>query len=662
MNNYRTKATLLIIIVVLSVSPLFSQTKCDYKKPRQAENWMFGINGRIDFNGTAPITNPSIINFDFSNGVSVISDASGNRKLFSNGMKVWNNQRQVVSNGDGLKGNSYATQNSIIVPYPDNSNKYIVFTVDMYVKNVYTDGVNYSIVDFSGNSNGDVTSKNNLLFHENASKVCAIKHENGEFYWVIFHGFGNNNGDKFYSYLVDTSGVVETPITSQTGTPQTGEVDASERFLNQRGYMKASSNGEKIALCIPIDGIVEVFDFDKSTGKISNPVSSGADAFDTPYGLEFSPDNSYLYLTNSPNNPGYCTLFQIDLSSSTPFDSPEVINSYYFTNESYDTIMQALQLGVDGKIYVSKSYQPNNSGIGSLGVIYNPDRPGLSCNYNYLDNQSNNGLYLNGAEGLAGLPDFVADFLNIPHFSYFNKCHQDTTDFEIRNTANLTPTWDFNDPDGASILTDEMKPRHIFSEPGTYEVQLDEEFNGQHYTFTENVIINPLPDVQINESTTDTIYIIANTTIRLDAGEGYEFYNWNNGEGTNRFFNVDKEGFYSVNVTDYNCCKNSDEVYVKFANLSFPNAFKPSSSNTENKSFKVIGDISALAGYSLRIFNRWGQMIFETDDPTQGWDGNNNGEPAPVGTYIYSTVFTSFESDIQPSVDFKHSGTATLIR
>ena len=75
-----------------------------------------------------------------------------------------------------------------------------------------------------------------------------------------------------------------------------------------------------------------------------------------------------------------------------------------------------------------------------------------------------------------------------------------------------------------------------------------------------------------------------------------------------------------------------------------------------------MGNVSAIAEYHIRIFNRWGQLIYESDNPTEGWDGNYNGSPAPMGTYVYSSVFTSFESGIQSSIDVKNTGTITLIK
>jgi gliding motility-associated-like protein len=38
----------------------------------------------------------------------------------------------------------------------------------------------------------------------------------------------------------------------------------------------------------------------------------------------------------------------------------------------------------------------------------------------------------------------------------------------------------------------------------------------------------------------------------------------------------------------------------------------------------------------FRIFNRWGELIFETNNPAQGWDGNKNGTPQPVDTYVWT--------------------------
>ena len=67
--------------------------------------------------------------------------------------------------------------------------------------------------------------------------------------------------------------------------------------------------------------------------------------------------------------------------------------------------------------------------------------------------------------------------------------------------------------------------------------------------------------------------------------------------------------------------------------LTIPNAFSPNNDGT-NDVFRI-----QVQGYfrlnSLKIFNRWGQMIYETRDLNLGWDGKRNGTPLPVGTYYW---------------------------
>lgn len=68
-----------------------------------------------------------------------------------------------------------------------------------------------------------------------------------------------------------------------------------------------------------------------------------------------------------------------------------------------------------------------------------------------------------------------------------------------------------------------------------------------------------------------------------------------------------------------------------------PNAFTPDGDN-QNDVFLVSG--LNVEEFSMRIFNRWGQMVFETNDIMKGWDGLFNGKPAPVGSYACVIFFT----------------------
>jgi gliding motility-associated-like protein len=93
---------------------------------------------------------------------------------------------------------------------------------------------------------------------------------------------------------------------------------------------------------------------------------------------------------------------------------------------------------------------------------------------------------------------------------------------------------------------------------------------------------------------------------------------------------------YTVVGTDINGCSGMDSTTVTVIGipvLDIPSAFTPNNDNL-NDVFRVEQWIHFELTY-LRIFNRWGDLIFETDDIFHGWDGTAFGEAQPVGTYVY---------------------------
>ncbi len=651
-------AVALLAFFLLLSPQIKSQSDCNYKPPGQANNWIFGTNALVTFEDGQAIATTTPSGVLFPNGVSAISNTNGDLKLFSDGLIVKNSVFFSVPNGTDLMGNNFASQSSIFVPKPGSNTTFYLFTVDMYIPPVFTDGVRYSIVEVPYGGGTSVTSKNNSLLNENTQKITAAQHANGRDFWIIAHGFGDNKGTTFYSYLLTDTALVTTPITTSIGHQHSGDPTSSN---NGAGSMKISPDGSKLALVIPDDGIVEVYDFDNSTGKVSNLKSSAAGQFVYANGIEFSPDNSKLYFTITPLGDGTNYIYQLDLSQSNPFSSPVAIEQFDVSlNGSADSLLGAMQLAPDGKIYVAQFRRGVNE-KDKLGVIYNPNRPGTESNYNELNHNPNNGLYLNGGKSLIGLPNFVSTFLDIPHFWWEDQCHKDTTKFIIRNTANIDDSdWDFNDPSGQVIDNNILAPEFVFSGPGDYSISLTETYGSSNYTYPASIRIHPLPDVILAEGV-DTLFILENSSVRLDAGE-WDFYEWQPGGSTERYLDVSAEGLYTVMVTDSNCCRNTDDVYVRYATINFPNAFRPSSNNSLNNVFKVVGEFGGFKSYKMNIFNRWGQLVFESEDPEEGWDGTYKGEDAPHGTYVYYAFFESYESGVQSSVEIEKRGTIILLR
>ena len=646
------------IAIFISIhNQIQSQVNCNYEPPRQAETWVFGNNTVIEFDhgeANASVSPASIL---YPNGVSAISNNSGQLLVSSDGLVVKGSSFYNITNGEDLLGNNFASQSSIIVPNPGNSRRYYLFTVDMYIPPVFTDGVNYSVLEFPASGGSSVITKNIPLFTENSQKITATQHANGIDYWVVAHGFGASKGTTFYSYLITDTALVTNPVTTSIGHRHEGDASSN----NGAGSMKISPDGSKLALVIPDDGIVEIYDFNSETGKVSNLKSSAAAQFVMANGIEFSPDNSKVYFSITPLE-GTNYIYQLDLNDANPFADPFIVHEFVVDqNGSADSLVGALQLATDGKIYAAK-FRKGVVEKTSLGVIYNPNRPDAACNYNSLNHSANNGLYLNGGGSLIGLPNFVSTFLDIPHFYFADQCHKDTAKFTIRNTANIDDAeWnDFGNPDGNMVINDYLAPGYVFSDPGDYTWNLIETYGGEQYSYPGSITIHALPNVILAEGV-DTLYILENSSVRLDAGQ-WDFYEWQPGGSTARYIDVNAEGIYSVIVTDSNCCRNTDLVFVKYATVNFPNAFNPGSSNRLNSQFKVVGEFGGFKSYKMSIFNRWGQLIFESEDPTEGWDGTYNGEDAPYGTYVYSAHFESYESSVQSSVEVTKNGTVTLLR
>ncbi len=87
-----------------------------------------------------------------------------------------------------------------------------------------------------------------------------------------------------------------------------------------------------------------------------------------------------------------------------------------------------------------------------------------------------------------------------------------------------------------------------------------------------------------------------------------------------------------------------------------PNAFMPSSNILANQVFKPVFNLEPDT-YTLKIFNRWGSLIFQSNLPNEGWDGSYDGSDAPTGGYFYSMTYADLEG-----IQHEHKGIVMLIR
>lgn len=122
-------------------------------------------------------------------------------------------------------------------------------------------------------------------------------------------------------------------------------------------------------------------------------------------------------------------------------------------------------------------------------------------------------------------------------------------------------------------------------------------------------------------------------SLQLRAIAGADSYVWQNGS-TGASFTVTGEGVYFVDVS--NKCghtKDTIVIYKGSCTVYVPNAFTPDG-NGVNDYFMALGT-GSVSEYYLQVYNRWGEVVFKTDDKSKGWDGKSKGMDAPTGAYVY---------------------------
>ncbi len=118
---------------------------------------------------------------------------------------------------------------------------------------------------------------------------------------------------------------------------------------------------------------------------------------------------------------------------------------------------------------------------------------------------------------------------------------------------------------------------------------------------------------------------------------------------------------YYLTVTtlsgEYQCtAKDTMVIHVNCADLVLPNAFSPASVSPLTNKFGLINKEISKLNY-LRVFDRWGVLVFETSDPLQGWDGNFNGKAEPADVYVWEA-----DAFCTSGKEIKKSGNVTLLR
>lgn len=204
--------------------------------------------------------------------------------------------------------------------------------------------------------------------------------------------------------------------------------------------------------------------------------------------------------------------------------------------------------------------------------------------------------------------------------------------------------WDFGDGGTGSDLS----PTHIFNDVGTFDIQL--KLVSPIGCITEKIWRNFIKIVEspvAGFSYTPEDPNLYNNTVQFnDASSGAEYVYWKFDDLDNSFlrnpqYTFRDTGIYEILqvVSHTSGCSDTARALIDIdplVTLFMPNAFTPDNDGL-NDIYLPVGNFIGIKDYTMEIYNRWGERIFESTDVTQGWNGSrdNSGIAAPAGVYVY---------------------------
>jgi gliding motility-associated-like protein len=226
--------------------------------------------------------------------------------------------------------------------------------------------------------------------------------------------------------------------------------------------------------------------------------------------------------------------------------------------------------------------------------------------------------------------------------------------------------WDFGD--GTSSVL--HSPSHIYGTVGVYNVTLSlTTFAGCVGTSMINipgmVTVQPSPNAGFSASPV-SVSIFEPWVYFTDLSTSAVSWNYYFQDGTtdtvqNPQHTYTDPGTFNVMqivMNEYGC---PDTAYVEIKinpeyRFWIPNAFTPFDGNTINPIFKPV--VLGVSEYEFLIFDRWGELIYETHETKEGWDGTYKGRKCELGVYVWKVKYR----DVLESRDYSKIGHVTLVR
>ena len=236
--------------------------------------------------------------------------------------------------------------------------------------------------------------------------------------------------------------------------------------------------------------------------------------------------------------------------------------------------------------------------------------------------------------------------------------------FPIDSTYDIF--WDLGDGNTSTDLS----PTNTYLEPGIFSVSVDivspigcEASRG--FPNLIRVLESPIADFTCDPMEANNFDRTVNFTDLSTNAQGWQ---WDFGGVGSSFvqnptFEFPDTGIYRVLLTSFHPVTNCPDTISKLLDvvpsveINFPNAFTPNN-DSSNDLFLGVG-FFGVVNYQMSIYNRWGQLVFESTNPREGWNGMefNSGPQAPQGVYVYKVTYDEPRGD-----RINQDGHLTLLR
>ncbi|OFY89159.1 MAG: hypothetical protein A3K10_14070 [Bacteroidetes bacterium RIFCSPLOWO2_12_FULL_31_6] len=493
---------------------------------------------------------------------------------------------------------------------------------------------------------------------------------------------------------IPLSGVITTAsggqwVSSGTGTfqpnpfnlnavyiPSSADTAAGSIFI----YLNSTGNGN----CIPdADTLTVTFTSTPSTSILSNDTACAGSIFipisansTTGTGYWQTLGSGYFSPNDSLNNTTY-------FADSTDNFNGNVTLIFTSTNnggcQSYmDTLTIALIPAPNANFSftsvcpndtvffndLTTSVDPINSWNWTFGNSLNDNTPNTSTVYDSAG-VYNVSLVISSSNGCSDSITQQVLIYSIPNanFSANGVCEGANSEFIDASTVNGSSInywyWTFGDGGIDSV----QNPIYSYVNSGTYTVNLIiQSAQGCWDTISNSVSIQPPPTAGFNSSPS-SVKVNEIFSFSDISASNIVNWQWNFGDslGTstlqNPSYSYTSAGYFTVCLTvvdNMNCTDSICEEVIVFMPPQVPNAFSPNGSG-QNNTFNVLG--GPYLELNFKIYNNWGELIFESDQQSKGWDGTRNGAAQPIGVYIYTVNAVTLDKE-----QYTIKGDVTLLR